>query len=84
MSAMTKTSQRRKSADRHALRARFTIEGIFNLSKIDRWFLLQMNAGLIDATALRLERGYGKAQPQHTQFHQASEIIPRLLLIHLL
>jgi carbamoyl-phosphate synthase large subunit len=27
---------------RHAFRARFTIEEIFNLTKIDRWFLTQM------------------------------------------
>ena len=27
---------------RHALRARFTIEEIFNLTKIDRWFLVQI------------------------------------------
>jgi len=27
---------------RHALRAGFTIEEIFNLTKIDRWFLLQI------------------------------------------
>jgi carbamoyl-phosphate synthase large subunit len=25
---------------RHALRARFTVEKIFNLTKIDRWFLV--------------------------------------------
>jgi carbamoyl-phosphate synthase large subunit len=28
---------------RHALRAGFTIEEIFNLTKIDRWFLVQIN-----------------------------------------
>jgi len=27
---------------RHALRASFTIEEIFNLTKIDRWFLVQI------------------------------------------
>ena len=27
---------------RHALRANFTIEEIFNLTKIDRWFLVQI------------------------------------------
>jgi len=27
---------------RHALRAGFTIEEIFSLTKIDRWFLLQI------------------------------------------
>ncbi|MEQ2009479.1 MAG: hypothetical protein ABMA26_22075 [Limisphaerales bacterium] len=27
---------------RHALRAGFTIEEIFNLTKIDRWFLMQI------------------------------------------
>lgn len=26
----------------HALRAGFTIEGIFNFTKIDRWFLVQI------------------------------------------
>jgi hypothetical protein len=39
---MTTTSQKQKSADRHALRAGFTIEEIFNLTKIDRWFLVQI------------------------------------------
>ena len=29
---------------RHAVRARFTIEKIFNLTKIDRWFLVQIKA----------------------------------------
>ncbi len=28
--------------NRHALRAGFTIEEIFNLTKIDRWFLVQI------------------------------------------
>ena len=27
---------------RHALRAGFTVEEIFNLTKIDRWFLVQI------------------------------------------
>ena len=27
---------------RHALRAGFTVEEIFNLTKIDRWFLVQL------------------------------------------
>ena len=30
------------NAERHALRASFTIEEIFNLTKIDRWFLVQI------------------------------------------
>ena len=29
-----------KTPFRHALRAGFTIEEIFNLTKIDRWFLV--------------------------------------------
>jgi hypothetical protein len=29
-------------ANRHALRARFAIEETFNLTKIDRWFLVQL------------------------------------------
>ena len=28
--------------ERHALRAGFTVDEIFNLSKIDRWFLVQI------------------------------------------
>jgi carbamoyl-phosphate synthase large subunit len=39
---MTTTSQKPKNADRHALRAGFTIKEIFNLTKIDRWFLVQI------------------------------------------
>ena len=39
---MTKTNPRHKSVDRHALRASLTIEEIFNLTKIDRWFLVQI------------------------------------------
>jgi len=27
---------------RHALRAGFTVEEIFNLTKVDRWFLTQL------------------------------------------
>ena len=27
---------------RHALRAGFTVDDIFNLTKIDRWFLVQL------------------------------------------
>ena len=42
MSNTTMTSPRPKSADHHALRAGFTIEEIFNLTKIDRWFLVQI------------------------------------------
>ena len=30
------------ATDRHALRAGFTIEEIFQLTKIDRWFLTQI------------------------------------------
>ena len=30
------------AAVRHALRAGFTIEEIFNLTRIDRWFLVQI------------------------------------------
>jgi hypothetical protein len=37
---MTTTSPKAKNAERHALRAGFTIEKIFNLTKIDRWFLM--------------------------------------------
>ena len=39
---MTTTSPKLKSADYHALHAGFTIEEIFNLTKIDRWFLVQI------------------------------------------
>ena len=39
---MTMTSPRPESADRHALRASFSIEEILNLTKIDRWFLEQI------------------------------------------
>ena len=30
------------SASRHALRAGFTLDEMFNLTKIDRWFLAQI------------------------------------------
>ncbi len=36
------TSSRQEDAERHALRAGFRIEEIFNLTKIDRWFLVQI------------------------------------------
>ena len=39
---MTTTSPRPKSVERHALCAGFTLEEIFNLTKIDRWFLVQI------------------------------------------
>jgi carbamoyl-phosphate synthase large subunit len=39
---MTTTCPKPKSGDRHALRAGFTIKEIFNLTKIDRWFLVQI------------------------------------------
>jgi hypothetical protein len=39
---MTMPSPRPESADRHALDAGFTIEEIFNHTKIDRWFLVQI------------------------------------------
>jgi hypothetical protein len=39
---MTTTNPRRKSADCHALRAGFTVEEIFNLTKTDRRFLVQI------------------------------------------
>ena len=39
---MTMTSPRQKGVKCHALRAGFTIEEIFNLTKIDCWFLLQI------------------------------------------
>jgi carbamoyl-phosphate synthase large subunit len=42
MSNTMMTNPRPKSADRHALRAGFSIEEIFNLTKIDRWFLVQI------------------------------------------
>jgi Carbamoyl-phosphate synthetase large chain, oligomerisation domain len=37
---MTTTSPRPKSVERHALRAGFTLEEIFNLTKIDSGFLM--------------------------------------------
>ena len=30
------------ATNRHALRAGFTVDEIFNLTKIDRWFLVQI------------------------------------------
>ena len=42
MCSMTTKSPKPESASRHALRAGFTIEEIFNLTKIDRWFLTQI------------------------------------------
>jgi Carbamoyl-phosphate synthetase large chain, oligomerisation domain len=39
---MTTTSPRPKSVERRALRAGFSIDEIFNLTKIDRWFLVQI------------------------------------------
>ena len=37
---MTTKSPKLEGGSRHALRAGFTIEEIFNLTKIDRWFLV--------------------------------------------
>ena len=39
---MTTRSPKPESGSRHALRAGFTLEEIFNLTKIDRWFLVQI------------------------------------------
>jgi hypothetical protein len=39
---MTMTSPKPRSTDRYAQRTGFTIEEIFNLTKIDRWFLVQI------------------------------------------
>jgi carbamoyl-phosphate synthase large subunit len=39
---MKTTSPKPGNADHHALRAGFTIEEILNLTKIDRWFLVQI------------------------------------------
>jgi len=36
------TNPKPENAERHALRAGFTIEEVFNLTKIDRWFLVQI------------------------------------------
>ncbi len=41
MSNMT-TSPILETAERHAFRAGFASEEIFNLTKIDRWFLVQI------------------------------------------
>ena len=35
-------SQKPPRADRHALRVGFTVDELFNLTKIDRWFLVQI------------------------------------------
>ena len=42
MCSMTTKSPKPESASRHALRASFTLDEIFNLTKIDRWFLVQI------------------------------------------
>ena len=42
MCSMTTKSPKPESGSRHALSAGFTIEEIFNLTKIDRWFLTQI------------------------------------------
>ena len=42
MSNTMKTSPKPKSADRHALRAGFTLSKNYPLTKIDRWFLVQI------------------------------------------
>ncbi len=39
---MMTINPRPKGADRHAMRARFSADEIFNLTKIDRWFLVQI------------------------------------------
>ena len=39
---MRMTNQKPKSTERRARRAGFTIDEIFNLTKIDRWFLVQI------------------------------------------
>ena len=39
---MKTVSPKPANAERHALRAGFTIEEIFNLTKIDCWFLVQI------------------------------------------
>jgi len=39
---MMMTSPRPENANHHTLRAGFTIDEIFNLTKIDRWFLVQI------------------------------------------
>ena len=42
MCSMTTKSPKPESGSRHALRAGFTLDEIFNLTKIDRWFLTQI------------------------------------------
>ena len=42
MSNTTMTSPKQKNADRHALRAGFTLSRNCRLTKIDRWFLVQI------------------------------------------
>ena len=39
---MRTTNQKPKNANRHVLRAGFTVDELFNLTKIDRWFLVQI------------------------------------------
>ncbi len=39
---MTMKSPKTKNVNCHALRAGFTLDDIFNLTKIDRWFLTQI------------------------------------------
>jgi len=41
-SSLSRLATAVKSIADHALRAGFTIEEIFNLTKIDRWFLVQI------------------------------------------
>jgi hypothetical protein len=43
---MTTKNPKPESGSRHARRAGFTIEEIFNLTKIDRWFLVQIKEGV--------------------------------------
>ena len=42
LSSLSDTAVKSIAEHRHALRAGFTIEEIFNLTKIDRWFLVQI------------------------------------------
>ena len=39
---MKTTRPRQRNAEQHALRAGFSIEEIFNLTKIDRWLRVQI------------------------------------------
>jgi hypothetical protein len=41
-SSLSRLATAVKSIDDHALRAGFTIKEIFSLTKIDRWFLVQI------------------------------------------